>query len=170
MTHRLIDLIVEDPGWIEALPDLEEVAETAGRMALEAAGLDPAGYEIALLACDDARIAALNSDFRGLDKPTNVLSWPAQALAPAEPGGRPPHPEMAGPGPVALGDVAIALQLVIREAESASLPLKNHAWHLILHGCLHLLGYDHVVPEDAALMEGLESRALMGAGLSDPYA
>ncbi|MCL5778323.1 rRNA maturation RNase YbeY [Limibaculum sp. FT325] len=167
---RLVDLVVEEPGWLEALPDFAEVAERAARMALEGADVPPEGYEIAILACDDARIAALNADFRGKPMPTNVLSWPAFDLSPARPGDAPMPPPPGESGvPVPLGDVAIALQTMRREAESASIPLKDHAIHLILHGCLHLLGHDHESDEDAALMEGIERRALLAAGIADPY-
>ena len=166
----LVDLVIEDDGWLDALPDLPGLAETAARLALGAAGLAAAGYEIAILACDDARIAALNAGFRGKPTPTNVLSWPAFDLAPARPGSRPAPPPPGDPAaPVSLGDVAIALQTMRREAEAASIPLKDHAIHLILHGCLHLLGFDHETEADAALMEGIERQHLMAAGIADPY-
>lgn len=166
----LIDLVVEEPAWTEALPDLEAQAGLAARLALEAAGVDPARRSICLLACDDARIAALNREFRGREVATNVLSWPAFALAPDRPGGRPAPPPPGDPAaPVALGDVAIALQTMRREATDASIPLKDHAIHLILHGCLHLLGHDHESEADAALMEGIERRQLLAAGIADPY-
>ncbi|MEM7190629.1 MAG: rRNA maturation RNase YbeY [Pseudomonadota bacterium] len=148
---------------------MRAVVKSAAGMALDAAGIsDPC--EIAVLACDDARIAALNEDFRGKFQPTNVLSWPAHDLAPLIPGETPSHP----PAPfdqdsIALGDVAIALQTCESEAKSAGIPLKNHVMHLILHGCLHLLGYDHETEADAVLMEGLESRAMIEAGFPDPY-
>ena len=166
----MIDLIVEDPDWDRALPDLADVAARAAQVALAGAGLDPAGYQIALLACDDARISALNADFRGRPAPTNVLSWPAFHLSPDSPGNRPPPPPRPGPGDdLPLGDVAIALQTCEEEAKSAEIPLKNHVTHLILHGCLHLLGYDHQTEEDAVIMEGIESRGLTGIGIADPY-
>ena len=166
----MIDLIVEDPAWDRALPDLPGVAARAAQVALTGAGLDPAGYQIALLACDDARISALNADFRGRPAPTNVLSWPAFDLSPDSPGNRPPPPPRPDPGAdLPLGDVAIALQTCEEEAKSAQIPLKNHVTHLILHGCLHLLGYDHQTEEDAVIMEGIESRGLTGIGIADPY-
>lgn len=166
----LVDLIVEAPGWKAALPDLHAVATRAAELALGAADLDPAGFSVSLLACDNARIAALNAGFRGRAAPTNVLSWPAFPLAPAGPGARPPRPPgSSAAGRMPLGDVAIALETVVREAEDRRLPLKNHTMHLILHGCLHLLGYDHERPEDAELMEDLERRALARAGIPDPY-
>ena len=169
--ETLVDLIVEEPGWERALPDLHPIATRAAELALGAAGLSPHAFTLAVLACDDDRIAALNAAFRGKSMPTNVLSWPAFPLAAAMPGalpGRPPGPQAGQRTP--LGDVAIALQTVVREAETGELPLKNHTLHMILHGCLHLLGYDHERPEDAELMEGLERRALASAGIADPYA
>lgn len=168
---RIVDLVTEEASWEAALPDLEDVAEAGAAMAFGAAGLAPAGYEIAVLACDDARIATLNQAHRARPQPTNVLSWPAFDLAPELPGGQPAPPpptEEDGP-PVFLGDVALALQTCQREAKEGGLPLKTHATHLILHSVLHLLGYDHLTDEDAAVMEGLESRAMIEAGFSDPY-
>ena len=170
----LVDLIVEADDWEQALPGLQTAATQAAELALGEAGLDPDAYSVAVLACDDARIAGLNAEFRGKPSPTNVLSWPAFPLAPAAPGAppnRPPVPPTGSPaaGRLPLGDVAIALQTVAREADERGVPLKNHAIHLILHGCLHLLGYDHETPQDAELMEDLERRALARAGIHDPY-
>ncbi|MEM7422555.1 MAG: rRNA maturation RNase YbeY [Pseudomonadota bacterium] len=122
------------------------------------------------MACDDERISALNGRFRSKPVPTNVLSWPSLDLAAAADGSPPADP----PGPacgrsVPLGDLALSLETMEREARDQDLHLKSHTWHLILHGCLHLLGYDHERPGDAALMEGMESRVLRAAGLPDPY-
>ena len=170
MNRPVVDLVIEDEAWTAALPDLAEVAEAAARMAI---GVLPEGLRdagICVLACDDDRIAKLNADFRGKPRPTNVLSWPAQALAPATPGGAPDLPQATESGFLMLGDVAIALQTTASEAENASRPLKSHVLHLILHGTLHLLGYDHETPEDAEVMEGIERRVLMSAGHPDPYA
>ena len=167
----LVDLVVEESGWERALPDLHAIATRAAELALEVADLPADRFAVALLACDDSRIAALNGQFRGKTQPTNVLSWPAFALAPdaaGEPPCQPPEPVAGRRMP--LGDVAIALQTVEREATSGRLPLKNHAFHLILHGCLHLLGYDHERLEDGELMEGLERQALARVGIPDPYA
>lgn len=166
----LVDLVVEDPAWDTALPDLAEVAERAARAALAEAGLDPARWTLSLLACDDARIAGLNARFRGREGPTNVLSWPAFPLAPPRPGSPPPRPPEPPPGAAGhLGDVAIALGTAAREAESADRALKSHVIHLILHGMLHCLGHDHETEADAALMEGIETRLLSGMDIADPY-
>jgi probable rRNA maturation factor len=170
VTDDLVDLVVEESAWTEALPDIDALADTAARLALEAAGLDPACWTMCLLACNDSRIAALNHEFRGKAVATNVLSWPAFALTPEHPGAPPPPPPKAACGSrQPLGDVAIALQTARREAEARAIPLKNHAIHLILHGSLHLLGFDHDTDADAATMERIETRALARIGVDDPY-
>lgn len=171
MSEALVDLLVEEPEWVEALPDLETHIETATRLALEAAGLDPARWTVCVLACSDARMAKLNEEFRHKPTATNVLSWPAFELAPERAGTNPPAPSVfPGDLPQPLGDVAIALQTARREAADRAIPLKDHVIHLILHGCLHLLGFDHEIEADAETMEGIEARALARIGVADPYA
>lgn len=155
-----VDVVVEAPGW-SAL-DIEALAARAARAALGHLGVTEA--ELAVLACDDARIAALNAGFRGRAGPTNVLSWPAQERGAAREGARPPPP--GGPE---LGDIAIAWETCAAEAAEAGLPLADHAAHLIVHAVLHLLGYDHDRDGDAALMERLEGEILGKMGLPDPY-
>lgn len=170
MTETQVELTIEEPGW-EVVPDLAGAATTAATLALQGAGLSPAEYSISVLACSDSRIQGLNTEFRDKAAPTNVLSWPAYDLAPAAPGEAPPtppDPPFDGPNPI--GDVAIALQTCIHEAKIAEIPLKNHVIHLILHGSLHLLGFDHETDKDAARMEGIESQALAKLGIADPYA
>ena len=170
MSESPVELVIEEPAWSEAVPELEVLAGTAARLALEAAGLDPERWSICILACDDVRIAELNGEFRGHAAPTNVLSWPAFELAPEHPGERPAAPPRSTGGPrQPLGDVAIALQTTRREAADSATPLKDHVIHLILHGCLHLLGFDHEAEADAETMEGIETRALARIGVADPY-
>ena len=167
---QLVEVIAEDAAWLEVLPDLDAIATLGAELALSATNLDPQCFAIAVLACDDARIAALNEDHRGKPVPTNVLSWPAFDLVRSHPGGTPtlpPKPPAGGRLP--LGDVAIARETCISQAKDAQITLKSHATHLILHSVLHLLGYDHQTDEDARLMEGLESRAMLAAGFADPY-
>lgn len=171
MSEPLVEVIVEAPEWQRHLPDLEEIAAVAVEAALRETGLGAEDFSVALLACDDARIAGLNAAFRGREGPTNVLSWPAFSLTPERPGAAPILPVPAQPGGrTPLGDVAVSLETVLREAKSEGKPLKNHAMHLILHGCLHLLGFDHESPEDADLMEGIERAVLARIGIPDPYA
>ncbi|MEM7212827.1 MAG: rRNA maturation RNase YbeY [Pseudomonadota bacterium] len=172
MSAQVTDLVIEAEAWTEALPELPVIAEQASQMAL---AVLPEGHrraEVCVMACDDARISELNTAHRGKQSPTNVLSWPAFKLSAEAPGGDPalpPHASENAP-PTFLGDVAIALQTTQKEADAASRPLKNHVLHLILHGCLHLLGYDHETQEDAEVMEGIERRAMLAAGCPDPYA
>lgn len=164
----LVETVIEDARW-EAF-GLALLAERAARAALAGAGLSAQGFLIGLMGCDDARIAVLNADFRGKPKPTNVLSWPSEERGAEYVGEAPPAPE---PGqaddPESLGDIAIAWETCAKEAEAQGKPLADHVTHLVVHGTLHLLGYDHVEDEDAALMEGLEVRILASLGVSDPY-
>ncbi|MEY8843481.1 rRNA maturation RNase YbeY [Cribrihabitans sp. XS_ASV171] len=160
-----VDVILEDSRWA-GLPVL---ARRAADAALAHLGLDPARCEVSLLGCDDARIAALNADFRDKPSPTNVLSWPAEDLAPEEEGGAPLSPEPDFDGEIALGDIAISYDTCAREAQEAGKPMADHVTHLVVHGLLHLLGYDHVRDGDAALMEALEVEILGKMGIDDPY-
>lgn len=164
----LVETVIEEPRWQGF--GLESLAETAARATLAHLGIAAGGLEISLLGCDDGRIAALNGDFRGKAGPTNVLSWPAWDLSPDTPGGAPDRPE---PGVAddaePLGDIAIAWATCAREAEEQAKPMRDHVTHLIVHGTLHLLGYDHQTEADAALMEGHEVAILASLGLSDPY-
>ena len=159
---ELVDIVIEDPRWSEA--EIGAVAERAAAAALTASGRDPELHEIGLLACDDARIATLNAEFRGTPAATNVLSWPAFAgQAPEEPPGLP------GEGPLFLGDLALAYDTCLREAEAAGVPLADHVAHLVVHGVLHLLGHDHGDDAEAEAMEDLETKALATLGVANPY-
>ena len=164
----LTETICEDPRWEEAR--LAQLAEQAGQAVLAHLGHDPAVFEIAVLGCDDARIAVLNADFRDKPTPTNVLSWPTWDLSAEEAGEPPEAPE---PGteddPEALGDLALAFETCAREAAAQDKQFSAHVTHLCIHGILHLLGYDHIREEDAVLMEGVEVEILKGFGISDPY-
>jgi probable rRNA maturation factor len=114
--------------------------------------------ELSLVFTDDVSIREINAEWRGQDKPTNVLSFPA---FPLKPGGL--------PGPM-LGDIVIARETVEREAADLDKSFDDHLTHLLVHGFLHLFGYDHMNMADAEIMEGLETRILAKLGLSDPYA
>lgn len=154
-----LDVAVEDERW-SALGDLEALAGRAARAAVEISGAGVAG-ELCLLFTDDSAIRALNRDWRGLDKPTNVLSFPA----PEQPGAG----AQAG-APQPLGDIAIAFETTEREATEEGKTLRDHATHLIVHGVLHCLGYDHETEAEAEEMEALEIAALARMGIADPYA
>lgn len=143
----MIDIEIEDAAWTTALPEAEAVALRAARAAL---GEDGGG--VAILLTDDATVADLNIRFRDKPGPTNVLSFPA-----------PDNPEEH------LGDIALAYGVCAREAEEQGKPFANHLQHLVAHGVLHLLGYDHLQDEEAEEMEALERRILAGLGVPDPY-
>lgn len=164
----LVDIVFEDDRW-QAF-GLEAVADRAVRAALAGLDLPAPGFTLSLLACDDARIAVLNADFRDKAKPTNVLSWPSEERA-SEVIGTDPEPPEPGDAddPESLGDIAIAYDTCMAEAAEQQKPPADHVTHLIIHATLHLLGYDHVEDEDARLMEGHEVRILAQLGISDPY-
>ena len=146
------------------------MAEHVCSTTLRHLNLAPDQFEVSLLACDDARISVLNADFRGKPSATNVLSWPADDLAAESDGGTPERPEAGLEGmPEELGDIAIAFETCTREAQEQGKAFSEHVTHLLVHGCLHLLGYDHIREQDAALMEGLEVEILATLGLADPY-
>lgn len=160
-----VDCVIEDQRWADV--GFEAMAESASDAALNRLGLEPSVFEISILACEDARITALNGDFRDKAKPTNVLSWPSEDRAVMTPGEMPVMPQ---PGPDSeIGDIAIAFETCAREAEEQGKAFQDHVTHLIVHGTLHLLGFDHENEPDAALMEGLETEILGNLGLPDPY-
>jgi probable rRNA maturation factor len=163
----LIDCIIEDERW-QAF-GLEPLAEAAARAALSGLGLRPDHFAIALMACDDARIAALNADFRGKPVPTNVLSWPSDERGAAAPGANPDMPQGDADDPVELGDVAIAWDTCAQESADQGKAMAAHVTHLVVHAVLHLLGFDHIDDADAAVMETTEVRILATLGVADPY-
>ena len=163
----MLDVVLEEPRW-SAL-DLEALAGRAVRATLVRLELPSEAVEISLLACDDARMAVLNAEFRDKATPTNVLSWPSEDLAPEMPGGLPSRPQPGPDGSLALGDIAISWETCAGEAEAAGRQIADHVTHLIVHGLLHLLGYDHTTDADAARMEALEVEILGTFGLDDPY-
>lgn len=160
-----IDILIENDRWASA--SLEVLAQTACDAALAGAGLDPSEFEISILACDDARISALNADFRQKGTATNVLSWPSDERAAPRDGDRPASPNF--PMDAELGDIAISYDTCAREAADAGKPFEDHVTHLIVHGTLHLLGFDHVRDGDGSLMEGLETEILGKLDIPDPY-
>lgn len=163
----MMDISIEDDRWAEV--DFDALSSRAIAGALLHQGIDADACEISVLACDDARIADLNAEFRGKPTPTNVLSWPAEDLAADTPGAAPAKPEPDFTGEIALGDIAIAWETCVREAKEQGKSMPDHVTHLIVHGLLHLLGYDHIRDADATLMERLEVEILGKLGIDDPY-
>jgi probable rRNA maturation factor len=161
-----IDIASECPGWGQACPAAEQLAREAGKEALEegmaALGRVPAApIELGITLADAARQRQLNREFRGQDTPTNVLAFAAWK----------PGPEVeAPPGmPTLLGDVVVAFETVLREAAEQGKSVGDHLSHLVVHGVLHLLGYDHQTAADANQMESLEVSILAKLGIADPY-
>lgn len=152
-----IDVAVEAGGWAgeEALRAVALAA--AGAVFAEIGQEAPDDVELSLLFTDDAHVRVLNRDWRGKDKPTNVLSFPAFEVAPGD------------PVPPMLGDIALAFETVQAEAGLEQKPFDHHLTHLIVHGLLHLLGHDHEDDEEAEAMEALERAALARLAIPDPY-
>ncbi|WP_171125806.1 MULTISPECIES: rRNA maturation RNase YbeY [unclassified Ruegeria] len=160
-----LELTVEDMRW----QGVEPLATRAVTAVLAHQGVDSELCEISLLACGDTRIAELNAEFREKPAPTNVLSWPADDLAAEIAGQEPACPSPDFTGEIALGDIAISYDTCAREANEAGKPFEDHVTHLLVHGTLHLLGYDHVRDPDATLMEGVEVEILGKLGIDNPY-
>jgi len=155
------EFVLEDTRW--QVQDLGAIGTKLGAVIPQYLSL-PTQCSAVVMACDDAQIAQLNKDFRGKPQPTNVLSWPSEELSMQQPGAQPKQaldPE--------LGDIAIAYETCVRESHEAGLAFVDHLTHLLLHGSLHLLGYDHIDDADADVMEGLEIKMLASLGISNPY-
>jgi probable rRNA maturation factor len=145
----------------QAEPDAEAAIHRAVAAAAGRVGGDFGNAELAVMLTDDAGIRTLNRNWRGIDKPTNVLSFPA-----LQPTG-PPRP---GDAPRMLGDIAVSYETTRREADDEQKPFDHHLSHLAVHGFLHLIGYDHECDTDAEIMEALETEILAQLGIPDPYA
>lgn len=160
-----LEIACADERWRARLPDVEEVCRRAAAAAFDRAWAPRREAEVSLLLTGDAAVRRLNREFRGQDTPTNVLSFPLCDLAPDAPAPQPP-PGLA----LALGDVALAFETTAAEAARDGKPLADHLCHLVVHGILHLMGYDHQADDDARLMEAVETRILADLGVADPYA
>lgn len=145
-----IEVEVEAGDWTDAVEDVEAVVERAA-----AAALGAASGGVVILLTDDGTVRDLNARFRGKDRPTNVLSFPAA--------------EMPGANPQPLGDIVLAYGVCAAEAADQGKTLGSHLTHLVIHGVLHLLGRDHEVEAEAEEMEAEERAILAGLGISDPY-
>jgi probable rRNA maturation factor len=151
-----LDVEIEAGRWSE-ITGVEWLATRAAEAALTTARrAEDEDLEATLLLTDDAALRELNRQWRGQDKPTNVLSFPADMKSPP---GEPRH----------LGDIALAYETLAREAEAENKSLPNHMTHLVIHGILHLLGHDHESDAEAAEMERAEVAALEALGIADPY-
>jgi probable rRNA maturation factor len=163
MSQLDIQIAVEADGWadetaLEALASRVLVAAETHLAASEGQPFPKQPTEVSLVFADDEMIREINAEWRDKDKPTNVLSFPAFPVTPGK-----------MPGPM-LGDIIIARETVEREAVDLEKTFEDHLTHLMVHGFLHLFGYDHIEVTDAEKMEALETRILAKLGLSDPYA
>jgi probable rRNA maturation factor len=159
-----IDITSTCDGWSQICPAAEEVARDAAQLALvhgiPACGLAWRGtLELSITLADAAEQQRLNADYRGQNKPTNVLAFPAWDAKTPVPSG----------APLLLGDVVLAFETVAREAADQEKPLGHHLGHLVVHGVLHLLGFDHLTAIEAVTMESLETSILAKLGVPDPY-
>jgi probable rRNA maturation factor len=149
-----IDIETGDPAWGDLSgPARLAALRTLAVLSQESDALTPSLGPVSILLTDDETVAGLNQQFRGKAGPTNVLSFPA------------------GPNPEGLlGDIALAHGVCAREADQQGKTLTAHLQHLVAHGVLHLVGYDHITDDEAAVMEDQERRILASLGVADPYA
>jgi len=159
-TLPITEVLVVAECW-QTEPGAEAVIHRAVAAAADMVDAGIGEAELAVMLTDDAGIRTLNSNWRGIDKPTNVLSFPA--LPPTGPAGPDDAPRM-------LGDIAIAYETTRKEADDEQKPFDHHLSHLAVHGFLHLIGYDHDTDGDAETMETLEQEILAQLGIPDPYA
>ena len=163
-----LDIAIDTDGEWDSSTGWHELARAAATAAIAESAFPQLGsgeraVELSIRLTSDAEVHALNAEWRGKDKPTNVLSFPmteTSELAEVGPAG----PELM------LGDIILASGVCASEAEEKAIPLDQHAAHLMVHGTLHLLGYDHMDEDSAADMEAREVRALARLGIADPYA
>jgi len=151
-----VDIAVEADAWGDEGRWRPLAERVAAAVAARSELIVPAAAELSLVLTDDARIRELNRDWRGFDKPTNVLSFPAADA------------DDEDPGPL-LGDVVVAFETTGHEAEAEGKTLEDHVAHLLVHGLLHLFGFDHETDEEADEMEALEVEILARLGIADPY-
>ena len=156
----ITEVLVTADCW-QAEPDAETVILRAIAAAAEWSKADVGDAELAVMLTDDSGIRTLNHNWRGIDKATNVLSFPAL---------QPTGPRDDDDAPRMLGDIAIAYETLRREADEERKPFADHLSHLAVHGFLHLVGYDHETDTEADEMETLEQQILAQLGIPDPYA
>lgn len=153
-----LDIAIADEGWRETLGEAPEIfCRQAAESVLQTVGVK-GPVEISIVLDNDAHVADLNKQYRNRQGPTNVLSFPGEDVAAARPG-----------QPAMIGDIVIARETLVREAEAQSKSARDHFMHLLVHGILHLLGYDHQNEAEALEMENLETRILAGLNIPDPY-
>ncbi len=154
-----LDILIEDPRWNTAVPDLQESTQTLIETIFKYTHTSNGNIEISLVLANDPFIQNLNRDYRGKDKPTNVLSFPQTEST--EDFAAIPH--------LSLGDIIISYDTIRNEALEQSKDFMHHYTHMLIHGCLHLLHYDHENDEDADKMENMEILILRALNIKNPY-
>lgn len=155
-----ISITVEDKAWLRVLPRAKKLAVSAALAALKSEGWGRRRVAVDITLINDKAQRVLNRDYRGKNKPTNVLSFPMEGPDDIVPRGRARQ----------LGDITLACETMLREAKEQDKTLESHFVHLVTHGTLHLLGYDHMNRREAEIMESKEIKLLIRAGYDDPYA
>ncbi len=161
-----IDVFIEDDDWTKAVPDAEDLCVRVCQHTIIESGIADHfndKMEVAISLAFDTFIQDLNKRFRNKDKPTNVLSFPNTEISPKN------YKKMAADEPIMLGDIVVAYGVVKEEAEEQEKSIKDHLTHMIVHGTLHLLGYDHMTEKEAENMESLEISLLKKYGIANPY-
>lgn len=158
-----VDLRADCKAWKDALPDVRKIVEKAARAAWKTGNagdyaLPVKNAEVSVMLTNDDAVRALNREYRGVDRPTNVLSFAALD-----------DEDEPIVDPMLLGDIVVAFETTEREAAEQNKTLAEHFFHLIVHGVLHLIGYDHVEDADAEVMEALETKIMVENGMDDPY-
>lgn len=154
-----VEMMIEGGDWSAFRPVEESVLGAAAALTHVVGHAQAAGHATIVLSTD-AHVSELNASFRGKTGPTNVLSFPAEIAGPSRGGDEPAY----------LGDIIIACETVLREAQDQGVQPIHHLQHLVVHGLLHILGYDHQTEANAEEMEGFETLILRGLGVADPYA
>ncbi|MGE3293403.1 MAG: rRNA maturation RNase YbeY [Geminicoccaceae bacterium] len=155
-SSHTIEVAVASDEWFAAVTEAEAICRRVVTAVLDREAVGPC--EVSVVLADDRLVIELNRDYRGIDRPTNVLSFPSGSM------------ELApGQGQALLGDVVVAVETVRREAAAQDRSVADHLVHLVVHGTLHLLGYDHEADDEAEVMERREVELLAGLGVADPY-
>ena len=153
-----IDIDINDPHWLDLIPDIEINTHKIIQNILEGQLPNAQHVEISIVLANDNFVQDLNKKYRDKDKPTNVLSFPQTE-----------EDELSAPI-IMLGDIVIASGVIEKESKEQNKNIKNHYTHMLVHGCLHLMHYDHITDEEADEMEALEIQILSNLGIKNPYA
>ena len=161
--HVRVDIVAPSDLWASAIEELPQLVTRTVTAAVKATARVFRSCEVCVVLSDDRELQLLNKDYRDLDKPTNVLSFPGEPLDNDE------ESYFVGSRPMVLGDIVVAYETMEREASKVPIPLADHLMHILIHGVLHLCRFDHENEQDAKQMEALESAILRELGIPDPY-